>query len=70
MSPLKQRDIAEQFVEICKSCKKGNLEISRRHCRFENEYPADLPFCIELYQKSYKILEQCDQPAFEVVGTF
>lgn len=58
------------FVEICKVTLKGNLEISRRHCRFENEYPADLPFCIELYHKSYKILEQCDQLAFEVVGTF
>ena len=63
--PQNKRRITETFVEICKRKQKQlkrKRETFQAKCLFNYEYPVYLPFCFELYQTSFTLLNHRDLP--------
>ena len=63
--PQNKRRITETFVEICKRKQKQlkrKRETFQAKCLFNYEYPIYLPFCFELYQTSFTLLNHRDLP--------
>ena len=63
--PKNKRKITETFGEICKRKQKQlkrKRETSQAKCLFKYEYPVYLPFCFELYQTSFTLLNHRDFP--------
>ena len=63
--PKNKRKITETFGQICKR-KQKQLKRKREtflaKCLFKYEYPVYLPFCFELYQTSFTLLNHRDLP--------